>query len=165
MGLKDFFLGSDEWKTPPMVQGLYDKYLGMLDEPMGGFQGLTSGERELKRRELERTLRKSQKAKMSSATASLGRRGIKSPGILKNLMAETGGQYTEAYGAGLENIQSEDFATRRLNKRLAEQKKGQLRQLLAMLSGQQQYTEKPGFLQGLLDVGGTAAGTYLGRKL
>jgi len=165
MGLKDFFLGESGWKTSPMTQGLYGKYMGMLNAPEDSIQGLAPGEFGLKRRQLERNLRKSQKSQMSSATASLGRRGVRSPGLLKNLMAETGGQYTEAYGAGLENIQGEDFATRRLNERLAKQEKGQLMRLLAMLSGQQQYTEKPGFLQGLLDAGGTAAGTYLGGKL
>lgn len=147
MALTDFLFGSN--KTGDLLEKFTAELEGM------GPSGLSQLERQKLLADRERTIRKRAETKSARSSASLARRGVKSPGILTNLFAKIGTQ-----AAGDVSLAESDILGQSLE--IGRRKKGRLQQLIAMLAGQ---ADQGGLIPSLVEAGGAGLGTYLGRKL
>ena len=149
-GIGDFVFGSNE------VGNTLSELRKRLEEL--GPSGLSQFERQNLLAGKKRNILKRSRTRSARSSASLARRsgGVSQPQILMRMLTEIGNQ-----AAGDVNQAESDILGKSLA--LGRDEKAQLMALIAQLS--QAQDAKGGFLEGLLETGGQAAGTYAGIKL
>ena len=149
-GLLNALFGSDdEFKMSPEQRRLLDMLMG---EYQRGEFGPSRGEQSQLQERLRGGLREASQARTGSALSSLGRRGLLSSGQAAGITSNIQSGFGKAFGKGVTDIQlgSAD---------IARQEKGQLRSLLAGLSGGQYVPG--GDVPGLGGLGQNAMLAYL----
>ena len=149
-GLLNALFGSeDEFKMSPEQRQLLSMLMG---EYQRGEFGPSRGEQSQLQERLRGGLREASESRTGSALASLGRRGLLSSGQAAGITSNIQSGFGKAFGKGVTDIQlgSAD---------IARQEKGQLRNLLASLSGGQYVPG--GDVPGLGGLGQNAMLAYL----
>lgn len=149
-GIGDFLFGSNEVGT--ILEDLKKRLAGLGPSALSQLErkNLLAGE--------ERGIRKRAVTRSARSSASLARRsgGVSQPQLLMRMLMEIGNQAAGDVSRAESDILGKSLA-------LGRDEKAQIMALIAQLS--QSQDAKGGFLQGLLETGGQAAGTYTGIKL
>lgn len=147
--LNALFGEGDKFDMSPEQRRLLNMLMG---EYQRGEFGPSLGEQSQLQQRLKGTLREQAQERTGSSLASLGRRGALSPGQVSGLTTDIQSGFGRAFGKGVTDIQlgSAD---------IARQEKGQLRSLLAGLSGGQYIPG--GDVPGLGGLGQNAMLAYL----